>query len=80
MAGTIAGGISARDTNYNRYGRDFYVKLGMLGGKKSRTGGFASTCIGKDGLTGRERARIVGAKGGTVSRKTKSTFNLGAQS
>lgn len=40
-----------------------------MGGKSSTTGGFASEKIGKDGLTGLERAKLVGAKGGRKSRR-----------
>lgn len=45
--------------------------IGVAGGKKSRGGGFASNKIGKDGLTGKERAEIAGRKGGLKSRRTK---------
>ena len=33
------------------------------------TGGFASEKVGKDGLTGRERARKYGAIGGHISKR-----------
>ena len=36
-----------------------------------RTGGFASEKVGKDGLTGKQRAEIAGAKGGRKSKRTK---------
>ena len=75
MAGTKAGSIKARDTNKRKYGEDFYRKIGALGGKKGVTGGFASKEIGSDGLTGHERARLVGAKGGKISRRTKGGFH-----
>ena len=42
-----------------------------IGGRKGRTGGFASEKIGADGLTGRQRARVAGAAGGTRSRRHK---------
>lgn len=71
MAGTKYGGLSAARTNKERYGSDFYKRIGAEGGKRGRTGGFASDKVGKDGLTGRERARLVGAKGGKISRKNK---------
>lgn len=48
---------------------DFYKKIGAMGGKIGKTGGFASTSIGADGLTGKERAEVAGRKGGTISRK-----------
>lgn len=33
------------------------------------TGGFASMKVGDDGLTGFERARIAGEKGGRISKR-----------
>lgn len=47
--------------------RDHMVAMGKKGGKLSTTGGFASDKVGPDGLTGRERARLVGAIGGLKS-------------
>ena len=41
MAGTKAGGLKARATNYQRYGKDHYRRIGAIGGRKSNTGGFA---------------------------------------
>lgn len=69
MSGTKAGGLKARATNYARYGKDFYAKVGKIGGKNGHTGGFASDVVGADGLTGRQRAVIAGAKGGAISRR-----------
>lgn len=48
---------------------EFMQSLGRKGGKKGTTGGFASTVIGADGLTGRQRASKVGVFGGRKSRK-----------
>jgi len=62
MAGTKAGGLRAAETNKQKYGKDFYKNIGSIGGKKGTTGGFAAN---------RELARIAGAKGGKVSRRTK---------
>lgn len=64
MPGTDKGGIKAASTNKKRYGKDFYVRIGSMGGKISRGGGFAANP---------ELARIAGAKGGRASRKTKKT-------
>ncbi len=72
MPGTIKGGQQAANTNKKKYGKDFYARIGKIGGGKSDTGGFASHVTGEDGLTGRERARIAGAKGGRISRRRKS--------
>jgi general stress protein YciG len=73
MAGTVIGGKSAAKTNKERHGESFYADIGRIGGKKSRLGGWASEKVGKDGLTGRERASIAGRKGGLKSRKPKSS-------
>ncbi len=64
MAGTVKGGAAAAQTNKEKYGADFYAKIGAMGGKKGRTGGF---------FANRELARIAGAKGGRISRRTKKT-------
>lgn len=65
MAGTKAGGMAAAATNKKKYGSDFYAKIGAKGGKNGKTGGFAA------GEAGRERARVYGAIGGRISRRTK---------
>lgn len=70
MAGNRIGGLKAKAKNLAK-DPDFYKKLGAKGGKASTTGGFASIEVGDDGLTGRERARIAGKKGGHISRRTK---------
>lgn len=64
MAGTKEGGARAAATNKQKYGSDFYAKIGAKGGKKGRTGGF---------FANRELARIAGAKGGKISRRTKAS-------
>jgi len=35
MTGTKAGGLKAGKTNKERYGEDFYKKIGAMGGKKA---------------------------------------------
>lgn len=72
MAGTKEGGIKARDTNIKRQGKDFYTRIGHIGGSRSTGGGFASEKVGKDGLTGTERAKIAGRKGGQISKRGKA--------
>ena len=62
MAGTQDGGKAAAATNKAKYGADFYAKIGAKGGKRGKTGGFYAN---------RELARIAGAKGGRISRRTK---------
>lgn len=67
MAGNAEGGKKAAETNKERNGEDFYRRIGKLGGQAGNTGGFASLTVGKDGLTGPERAKIVGSKGGKIA-------------
>jgi uncharacterized protein len=62
MAGTKDGGKAAASTNKTKYGADFYAKIGAMGGKKGRTGGFYAN---------RELAREAGRRGGLKSRRTK---------
>lgn len=69
MVGTLAGGRKAAATNKAKYGDGFYARIGKMGGAAGHTGGFNSDKVGKDGLTGFERARIAGAKGGSISRR-----------
>lgn len=71
MAGTKIGGKKTAITNIKRYGEDYYRNMGSIGGKRSRTGGFASMKVGKDGLTGKQRAVQAGYKGGKISRRSK---------
>ena len=63
MSGTKAGGILTYKTNIERYGKDYYKRIGAMGGAVGRTGGF---------FADRELARIAGAKGGATSRRGKS--------
>lgn len=76
MAGTKAGGLKAAATNKELYGEGFYARIGKKGGKNGTTGGFASNVVGEDGLTGRERAVLVGAIGGHISRRGPAKKNL----
>lgn len=64
MSGTKKGGKAAATTNKTKYGADFYARIGSAGGKKGRTGGF---------FANRELARVAGAKGGRISRRTKNS-------
>lgn len=73
MAGTEKGGHKAADTIRAKHGRDFYVRIGQKGGAKSRNGGFASNKVGDDGLTGVQRAKLAGARGGAKSKRTKAS-------
>lgn len=69
MAGTKLGGKAAAQTNKTKYGPNFYARIGALGGKNGRTGGFAA------GAEGRDRARKYGAIGGRISRRPKKATN-----
>lgn len=59
MAGTREGGLKAAAKNKAR-DPNFYSKIGKKGGANGHTGGFAANP---------ELARIVGAKGGRISRR-----------
>lgn len=71
LAGTKQGGKKTATTNIARHGKDFYSRIGKKGGASSNTGGFASDVIGKDGLTGRERASRAGRIGGLKSKRNR---------
>lgn len=71
MAGTKDGGTKAAATNKAKHGKDFYARIGAMGGKKGRTGGFAANP---------ELARIAGAKGGRISRRRKKDDTASVQS
>ena len=73
MPGTEKGGYKAAQTIRAKHGRDFYVRIGQKGGAKSKNGGFASQKIGKDGLTGIQRAKLAGARGGSKSKRSKDS-------
>lgn len=62
MPGTKAGGLKASNTNRNKYGEDFYKKIGKLGGDISGGGMFARD---------RELASRAGRIGGMASRRRK---------
>ena len=68
MAGTKAGGAKAAATNREKYGKDFYSRIGQKGGRNGTTGGFAAN---------RELAKIAGQKGGRISRRgpARTTIN-----
>ena len=66
MAGNKAGGLKAAKTNKERYGEDWYARIGRKGGRKSHpaTRYFAMHP---------EVAKNAGAKGGRISRRGKAT-------
>jgi general stress protein YciG len=61
MAGTSKGAKKAAALNKKLHGADFYARIGAMGGKKSRGGGFED----------RDLARRAGAIGGSRSRRGK---------
>ena len=74
MPGNRIGGLKASATNKARYGNDWYARIGKIGGHNGHTGGFASDEVGADGLTGQQRAKIAGAKGGKISKRGKAKY------
>lgn len=65
--------MKAAQTNKEKHGADFFARIGARGGRNGHSGGFsADGRVGKDGLTGPERAKIAGAKGGRVSKRGKA--------
>lgn len=68
MAGTVIGGAKARETNLKN-DPDHYRRIGAIGGKLSKSGGFASQKTSPDGRTGQDRARAAGLIGGKRSKR-----------
>lgn len=66
MAGSREGGLKAAQTNKERFGKDWYARIGSIGGKNGHTGGFAANP---------ELARIAGSKGGKISKRGKAKKN-----
>lgn len=52
--------MKASKTNIRLHGKDFYKRIGQIGGRNGHTGGFAANP---------ELARIAGRKGGAKSRR-----------
>lgn len=59
MSGTTAGGKKAAAVNIKRHGKDFYSRIGRIGGQNGHTGGFAAMSP--------EKRREAGRKGGHIS-------------
>lgn len=79
MAGTVAGGKAAAETN-KRNDPNFYARIGAMGGAKSNTGGFATraNCNGSCDLnhilgSPHRKAQCAGYKGGQISRRSKKS-------
>ncbi|WP_035717049.1 hypothetical protein [Gordonia terrae] len=71
MSGTLEGGLKAAAKNKAKHGKDFYARIGAMGGKVGRTGGFASyrSCSCKLIKRGHHVAQCAGLKGGRKSRR-----------
>lgn len=80
MAGNKAGGKKAARTTKERHGKDFYARIGAMGGANGVTGGFASPllcdCDYRADL--HKKASCAGHKGGTVSKRGKTVRKIGA--
>lgn len=70
MAATREGGLKAAATVKQKYGADHYKKIGAIGGKKSKGGGFAYN---------KEIAKLAGQLGGLKSRKGNKRTALDEQ-
>lgn len=62
--GTKEGGERARDTNFKKYGDNYYRGLGAIGGR--------ATGVKKGFASNPALASMAGAKGGRISRRGKS--------
>lgn len=69
MAGNKIGGRKAAETNKRLYGKDWYAKIGKIGGSNGHTGGFAANP---------ELAKEAGRKGGKISRRGPSKNKMPA--
>ena len=60
MPGTPAGGKKTRETNLKKYGKDYYSRIGKMGGSAEHTKprGFAAMT--------KEQIRAITSKGGKV--------------
>lgn len=64
MGGTLIGGRKAAKTNKERYGDDFYKRLGEKGGKASAADGAI-----KGFAANNKRAKLSGQVGGKLSKR-----------
>lgn len=69
MAGTRAGGLKTEKINKQRYGEDYYVRIGAMGGRTSKGGGFAKNP---------ELASRAGRIGGKIGKRGKSGAKKGS--
>jgi general stress protein YciG len=72
MAGTQNGGSKTRETNYAKYGKDFYQKIGSMGGKKAYKVNPVTGKALKGFAVNKELAIQAGKLGGKLSKRGKS--------
>lgn len=65
MPGNRIGGLKASATNKARYGKDWYARIGRIGGQNGHTGGFAANP---------ELAKEAGRKGGAISKRGPAKY------
>ncbi len=77
MAGSRIGGLKAAKTLRKLHGKDFYRKIGRIGGSARVPKGFAidkRSWVGKL-LNQPSLAQLAGAKGGKISKRRKAYAN-----
>lgn len=74
MSGNKAGGLKAKEAILNKYGENYFANIGAIGGRRGRTGGFASDIVCKCKLIYGDHFNrfCAGRKGGTISRRNKT--------
>lgn len=76
MSGTKTGSAKATKTIKDKYGSDYFKRIGSIGGKLGKTGGFAAdiVCTKQDCVFKNDEHLIrqcAGAVGGRISRRGK---------
>lgn len=71
MGGTREGGRKARDRMIERYGSDYFARIGEKGGTKGHTGGFYHMRIHDP-----KRLSEIGRYGGKKNRKPESDVRV----
>ena len=66
MSGTTLGGKRAAASNKQKFGDDFYARIGSIGGQRGHTGGFWHAKYIRGDI---DFVRACGAKGGVISRR-----------
>ena len=67
---TLVATMTKRHGSYEAFCEDMRKKASK-GGRKGRSGGYASEKVDANGMTGRDRARYWGVVGGRISKRTK---------